>query len=176
MGKIMKGKPVYFVSDRKETQRGVMLNDGRVISLFDKKNKFYLRFDYQINLTEGVFFPTNEHIDGCVSLNDLLRNDEAVEVHCYDSVDYDEDVYPCDKDFTGQDIADIKAYFNANGYNVTEEAISHQIKAWKCDMKSGYRDEENGYHLFSPCGCNPLSIRLSTLHHLCEDWQRTYEC
>ena len=111
MAKIMKGTPVIFVSDRNETPRGVMLNDGRIISLFDKKNKFYLRFDYQINLEEGVFFPTNEHIDGCVSLNHLLRNKEAVEVHCYDSLDYDEDVYPCDKDFTGQDIADIKAYF-----------------------------------------------------------------
>lgn len=175
MCKIMIGQPVNFVSDRNETQRGVMLNDGRIISLFDEDNKFYLRFDYQINLKEGVFFPTDEHIDGCVSLNDLLRNDEAVMVYCYDGVDYDEDVYPCDKDFTGQDIADIKAYFYEHGYNVTEEAISHQIKAWRSGMKSGYRDEKNGYHLFSPCGCNPLSIRLSTLHHLC-DWQNTYEC
>lgn len=175
MSKIMIGKPVRFVSDRNETQRGVMLNDGRIISLFDENNKFYLRFDNQINLNEGVFFSTDEHIDGCVTLNDLLRNKEAVEVHCYDCVDYDEDVYPCDKDFTGQDIANIKSYFNEQGYNVTEEAILHQINAWRCDMKSGYRDDENGYHLFSPCGCNPLSIRLSTLHHLC-DWQRTYEC
>lgn len=175
MDKTMIGKPVRFVSDRDETQRGVMLNDGRIISLYDEDNKFYLRFDYQIELNEGVFYPTDEDIDGCVSLNDLLGEDKAVEVHCYDSVDYDEDVYPYDKDFTGQDIADIKAYFNAHGYNVTEEAILHQINAWRCDMKSGYRDEENGYHLFTPCGCNPLSIRLSTLNHLCKDWQHTYE-
>ena len=36
------------------------------------------------------------------------------------------------------------------------------------------RDDGNGYHLFSPCGCNPLSVRLSTLHDLCSDWQVTY--
>ena len=66
--------------------------------------------------------------------------------------------------------------FKANGLNVTREAILHNYEAWLYDEKSGYRDEENGYHLFSPCGCNPLSFRATTLHEKCEDWQHTYTC
>ena len=41
-------------------------------------------------------------------------------------------------------------------------------------LKSGYRDEKNGYHLFTPCGCNPLSFRVSSLEPEL-DWQITYE-
>ena len=42
------------------------------------------------------------------------------------------------------------------------------------DLKSGYRDEKNGYHLFTPCGCNPLSLRATSLEKEL-DWQTTYE-
>lgn len=66
--------------------------------------------------------------------------------------------------------------FKKQGFNVTEKAILHNFYAWRCDFKSGYRDEENGYHLFSPCGCNPLSFRVSSLHKACKDWQTTYIC
>lgn len=66
--------------------------------------------------------------------------------------------------------------FKKQGFNVTEKAILHNFLAWRCDRKSGYRDEENGYHLFSPCGCNPLSFRVSSLHKTCKDWQTTYVC
>ena len=64
--------------------------------------------------------------------------------------------------------------FKDNGLNVTKEAIMHNYQAWRFDEKSGYRDEENNYHLFSPCGCNPLSFRATTLHEKCADWQHTY--
>lgn len=66
--------------------------------------------------------------------------------------------------------------FRTNGFNVTDEAVMHNYNAWLCDHKSGYRDEENGYHLFSPCGCNPFSLRATTLYESCADWQTTYEC
>ena len=75
-----------------------------------------------------------------------------------------------------QDFKNIQKEFAENGFNVTINALKHNYQAWLCDMKSGYRDEKNNYHLFSPCGCNPLSFRASTLHHQCEDWQQTYEC
>lgn len=67
--------------------------------------------------------------------------------------------------------------FKEHGFNVTEEAIQHNYNAWLYDLKSGYRDEENGYHLFTPCGCNPLSFRATNLDdEFCKDWQTTYEC
>jgi hypothetical protein len=64
--------------------------------------------------------------------------------------------------------------FKANGLNVTYDAIMHNYKAWRGDFKSGYRDVINNYHLFSPCGCNPLSFRASSLHPKCAGWQETY--
>jgi hypothetical protein len=73
-------------------------------------------------------------------------------------------------------VDDIVLWFNEHGYAVSPEAVGHNLSAWWGDMKSGYRDEKNGYHLFSPCGCNPLSVRLTTLDKLCEDWQTTYSC
>lgn len=76
----------------------------------------------------------------------------------------------------GLDIDKVIAEFQDNGFNVTREAIEHNYNAWRFDMKSGYRDEENGYHLFTPCGCNPLSFRCSSLEEGCEDWQITYVC
>ena len=39
--------------------------------------------------------------------------------------------------------------FKANGFNVTREAIKHNYEAWSVDCKSGYRDEENNYFLFT---------------------------
>lgn len=67
------------------------------------------------------------------------------------------------------------AFFKKHGYNVTEKAIYHNMNAYIMDMKSGYRDEENGYHLFTPCGHNPLSFELTSLNKNC-DWQTTYTC
>ena len=62
--------------------------------------------------------------------------------------------------------------FKENGWNVTREAVEHQLGGWKC----GYRDEANGYHLFTPCAGNELSFRATTLHDACKDWQTTYWC
>lgn len=56
---------------------------------------------------------------------------------------------------------------------VIEDAIKHNFNAYLMDMKSGFRDEINGYHLFTPCCHNPLSFRLTTLNKNC-DWQTTY--
>lgn len=71
------------------------------------------------------------------------------------------------------DIKEVIEEFEANGFNVTEEAIIHNFEAWKSDYKSGYKDESNGYFLFTPCGCNALSFNATVLTG--EDWQKTYE-
>lgn len=73
------------------------------------------------------------------------------------------------------DLVAIQEEFVKNGFAVTMEALQHNYDAWCCDMKSGYRDEENRYHLFSPCGCNPLRFSASELIEG-ERWQTTYEC
>ena len=74
-----------------------------------------------------------------------------------------------------KDIDAVIAEFEDAGYKVTEAAILHNYYAWSADLKAGYRDEANGYHLFSPCGHNPFILRATTLHPLCADWQTTYE-
>ena len=77
---------------------------------------------------------------------------------------------------TDSDINKMIQEFKEHGLNVTREAIEHNYQAWKYDNKSGYRDENNGYHLFTPCGCNPMSFTASSLHKKCEGWQTTYIC
>jgi hypothetical protein len=76
----------------------------------------------------------------------------------------------CYKDF---DVKEVIKEFKSNGFNVTEEAIIHNFEAWKSDYKSGYKDERNGYFLFTPCGCNELSFNATELIN--KDWQETYE-
>lgn len=69
---------------------------------------------------------------------------------------------------------EIIAEFRAHGFNVTIEALLHNYSCWLGGLKSGYRDETNGYHLFTPCGCNPLEFRATSLDSQL-DWQTTYE-
>lgn len=63
--------------------------------------------------------------------------------------------------------------FRANGFNVTEEAIEHNVKAHYADLKSGYLDEDNGYFLLTPCCCIPLSFYAEELNG--KDYQKTYK-
>lgn len=94
-------------------------------------------------------------------------------------IDFDKDICPNDIHSPEQEDAIINEIFNffqEKGVNVSMDAIIHNFYAWMSGFKSGYRDKENGYHLFSPCGCNPLSMRYTTLNKLYEDWQTTYSC
>jgi hypothetical protein len=174
-------KKLVFVQDRSQTQRGVQLEDGRIISLYDENNHFYLRFDNPLDLDKGTYSDeivrfNDPDYDDCVTLNSLIEKCNAKEVFCCDRLEYFEDIYPDKFKYSDRKVKEICKFFKVNGYNVTEEAVRHNILAWMSDYKSGYRDEKNGYHLFTPCGCNPLSIRLNTLHKLCDDWQTTYMC
>lgn len=60
-----------------------------------------------------------------------------------------------------------------SGFKITKEAVEWQIENWYCDYKSGYRDDKGGYFLFSPCGCNDFSIRITDLQEGF-GWQKTY--
>ena len=173
----------FYIKDRSQAQWGFQLNDGRIISLFDENNQFHLRFDDVINLETGEIVSkcsqlTSEDIEnGYTTLNQLIREKKGHQVFCHDTLDYDDDVYMDDENVDERaDVNKIRDFFVKHGYNVTTEAVSWCVSNWKCGFKSGYRDDVNGYHLFNPCGGNPLSIRLTTLHPLCEDWQKTYWC
>ncbi len=123
---------------------------------------------------------TNEDIDKHPELpdyNDLIRTKRIVELHIFRSYD----IYVkkasdrfSDKHLTTKDFDKIIAEFKEHGFNVTVEALKHNYSCWLGDLKSGFRDEQNGYHLFSPCGCNTLSFRATSLDERI-DWQKTYE-
>lgn len=70
--------------------------------------------------------------------------------------------------------ARIRRIFKRHGFDVTDKALEHNYGCWRDDLKSGFRDEENGYHLFTPCGCNPLSFTATKLNGKCDYWQKTY--
>lgn len=167
-------KSVLFVNDRSETERGVILPNGRIVSLFDENGKFYLNYDSKFSMTTGEILPEDTADESAVCLNDFIRKGERLkEVYCYDRVDVD---YTYPRSLTDKMIKNIKGKCATIGVNVTEEAIRHQFECWKYGWKSGYRDDANGYHLFTPCGGNPFSIRCTTLHVKCTDWQHTYMC
>ena len=69
-------------------------------------------------------------------------------------------------------IQEIVEDFRAHGFNVTEEAIRHNVNAHYNDYKSGFLDEENGYFLYTPCCCNPLNIYVEEINR--ESYQKTY--
>lgn len=75
---------------------------------------------------------------------------------------------------TIQWVQQVRKEFSKLGFKVSERAIMHNYNAWAHDYKSGYRDDGGGYHLFTPCGCNPLSFRLTALSDDSKDWQTTY--
>ena len=56
------------------------------------------------------------------------------------------------------------------GLDLPEEAFAKNFDAWKNDYKSGHIYGD--FHIFSPCGCNPLRFSVSLNVGL--DWQREY--
>ena len=68
-------------------------------------------------------------------------------------------------------IGTILDLFHEAGWQVTERAIVHNFEAWQHNLRSGYRDDRNGYFLFSPYGCNPLRFNASKI----ERFDTTYQ-
>lgn len=56
------------------------------------------------------------------------------------------------------------------GLDLPEEAFEKNFDAWKNDYKSGHIYGD--FHIFSPCGCNPLRFSVSLNVGL--DWQKEY--
>lgn len=138
-----------------------------------------LRFDLGIDLAKLEQFPFNENPEGIPTLNELVAEGKVKEATIYREAEVNpEGFHSCRsyyrRPFTKKLMKDIISVFKKEGFNVTEEAVMHNLHAWISDLKSGYRDDKNGYHLFTPCGCNPLSFRVSSLEEGLEDWQTTY--
>lgn len=117
------------------------------------------------------FEALEKKLEDIFNVKDEIK-ENAKDVSCYDSYD----INLGNRFDLDEKIEDVMREFSEHGFNVTKAAIMHNYVAWLADMKSGYRDVENGYHLFSPCGCNPFSLTATTLQPSCEDWQKTYYC
>lgn len=159
---------IRFVKSRFETSNGYQLNDGRIIDV----NSLNWSSDKPFNLETREIHDGLDIPDGFTTINELRKQGNGHEVHCYDEYNINLGEHP---QLNDKRIKEIIAEFEEAGHKVTKKAIMHNYCAWLDDFKSGYRDEKNGYHLFSPCGHNPFQLCLTTLHPLCEDWQTTYE-
>lgn len=152
--------------------RGFKLPNGKIFELFP------CRYDSKIDIENETYILSYEedyNKSSLPTIQELVNVGIIKEVSCIEKsfrIDFDKN----DKRSIDKVIKYTIEKFSENGFNVTEEAIRHNFNAWVLDMKSGYRDEKNNYHLFTPCGCNPLSFSATTLHEQCEDWQKTYKC
>ena len=167
-------KELKIVTDKSECQWGYEVEKGRIIVICDNDGKHPIRWDTKFNLKYGTIFENGDEVDTehAITLNLLAINGIGREVHCYDEYDVN---LGWIKTLSDKKVKEIRKEFAENGFHVTEEAIMHNYKCWKGDFKSGYRDDENGYHLFTPCGHNPFSLRATTLVKGL-DWQDTYAC
>ena len=152
---------IPIITDTTKVQHWFETSDGEKWGL-----PYY--FLYRINLKDKTY--TLSEDSDLPTINDLIDKKLLDVKFSYDIIDLDYE-YPNRIPLT-------KAieYFKSKGYNVSKDAIRHNFYCWQSGLKSGYRDEKNGYHLFTPCGGNPLSFRLTSLHEPCKDWQKTYEC
>ena len=165
-------KKFYFLEEK--SYRCFQLPNGKLVDVYS------CRYDCKVDLINETFIPHSEvseyKMSNLPTFNDLVKEGIVKEVSCIEKT-YDIDLpYNRFDDININKVCNsVIKQFKKNGFNVTREAIIHNYSAWLGDMKSGYRDENNGYHLFSPCGCNPLSFRATSLHEKCADWQITYE-
>ena len=129
----------------------------------DFKNKVFYKQEHYGKDTEQEFLDLD-----LPTINDLYDSGEVTVGKPYKEYD----VFIGYKRLTEEDIKDIITEFGANGFKVSRRQILHNYNAWLGDYKSGCRGKST--HLFTPCGCNPLSFRATTLSKRC-DWQTTYE-
>ena len=136
-----------------------------------KGKKLFIPHYYGIRIDWENKQYTFDKVEEYPTINDMIANGEDIKC-CFPYEECNSIEYKSRK----INLRRVVDFFKRKGYNVTIDAIEHNYNAWLNDYKSGYRDEVNGYHLFTPCGCNPLQFRLTTLHPTASEWQITYEC
>ena len=163
---------IKFINSRMDAQWAFKLTDGRMIEVLKMDGKFAISFDTPFNLATGEIFDKKDgkNHEYALTLNHLKMNGLGEVVCCYDEYDVDlGDVTT----LTERMVNKICKEFAEHGFNVTPQAIWNNYGCWRGSLKSGYRDDANGYHLFTPCGGNPLSFRATNLIDGL-DWQTTY--
>ena len=174
-------KPI--ITDRKAATDAGMLTDGRYFIRKDTGQAMYLPiwYGHRLDLANMMVTENKQEIflmNQFPNINQLVKEGKVAEATIYREYEiYLEQFGSCGtrRELSEKQIRKMVKEFSENGFKVTREAILHNYNAWRWDMKSGYRDEENGLHLFTPCGCNPLSFRATSLEPEL-DWQTTYAC
>jgi hypothetical protein len=172
---------IKFVKDVKDASQACVLNDGRIFATIVEEDEcsYFLCWDTHFSLETGEIYKFNKQGDypaDATTLQEIIEVQHSGKiVEPYEEFNYHKDVYPKDVVLNANLYRRIQAYFK-NHYNrrVSIKAIEYCLVNWKNDYKSGYRDEKNGYHLFSPCGCNSLRLSMTTLVDSCAYWQKTY--
>lgn len=175
-----------IITDIEQARKAGLLKGGRYFIIRDNRTPMFLPIAYnnKIDIKTMTLY-TGEDIKKNPKLpdyNDLIKWGYIKEANIFRGYDIDvewfadrETAEDDNLELTDEIINNILLEFRLQEFNVTREALLHNYDAWRNDLKSGYRDDKNGYHLFTPCGCNTLSFRAS---RLCDDldWQKTYMC
>lgn len=150
---------------------------GRRLPIFNSTG-IEIRFDFKIDAGTLRVIPAGEPEyaeSEWPTANDLVAAGVVKEWHPYREADlWDAEKNGFMHSNGRPSIRKIKEFFRNAGFEISTEAIMHNYRAWRADRKSGYIDEANGIHVFSPCGCNPFNLHVTELNGLCEDWQTTY--
>ena len=156
-----------FKYSRTKDYRSFQLPNGKLVDVY------FSLYSCKVNLEKGTYIPETDEDFATSSLplmQELVNKGIVIEVSCVKTYDIN---FPSNvSELNDKDFEKIRTEFKENGFNVSIGALKHNYNCWLGDFKSGYRGR--GYHLFTPCGCNPLSFRATTLHKKCKDWQETY--
>lgn len=149
-----------------ETKDGLMI--GYILHGLDYRDKVEITNDeiYIINQYESEYKTSN-----LPTLMELKRRGEVVEKLSYKEHTVKMVVSDKLSDITIQVII---SSFKLHGFNVTKEAILNNFEAYKRGLGCGYRDDTNGYHLFTPHD-KEFYLCATTLNKLSSDWQTTYK-
>ena len=164
-----------IITDIREASQKGLLTDGRYFIDITTATPLFLPLWYgnKLDLDKMVVYSgVDIKHPKLPDYNDLLRTGRLAELHVCRSYDIEPPMQY--RILSNKRCDDIIKEFREHGFKVTREALCHNYNCWLADLKSGFRDEKNGYHLFTPCGCNPLSFRATSLDDRL-DWQTTYE-
>lgn len=176
--------PNKIITSESLARRKGLLKSGRYFIRTSDNLPMYLPIYYlnrvdldNLLLYEGEEIKAHPEIP---DINELIRNGLVKDATLYREYDIDLAEFNTCRDaeekgvkLTYDKIQAILKEFQEHGFNVTMKAVMHNYCCWVGDLKSGYRDARNGYHLFTPCGCNRLSFRASSIVRGL-DWQKTY--
>lgn len=164
-------RKLEFITEK--SYKCFILPNGKVLNVFP------FRWDAKIDLESEMYIPISdkeEYNNSTLPTIADLAKKNIIKVDTCIRFEHSIHFSSRKRNLYKKDIKNIIKEFAENGLNVTEEAIIHNYECWLGDLKSGFRDEKNGSHLFTPCRCNPLQFHATSLekHPTC-DWQTTYE-